>query len=121
MNDKPINLVQKSDFDKEVGLLIKKYREAHNLTQEVFSEKIGISLKYISRFENGYSGIKQQTLINTMNLLGISPNMIYEKFITNEEISKQIQLSHKLQSLSGEKLDLAISILDLLIDKEQNT
>ena len=117
MNDINSNLISKTNFNKELGILIKKHRERLNLTQEVFSEKLGISLKYISRVENGYSGIKPQTLINAMNLLGISPNMVYEKFITNDNISKQIQLEYKLKELSGEKLDLALSILDLLINK----
>ena len=115
MNNTDKYFSKKTDFNKQLGILIKNQRENLNLTQELFSEKLGISLKYISRVENGYSGIKPQTLINAMNLLEISPNMIYEKFITNENLSKQITLEHKLQKLSGEQLDLAISILDLLI------
>ena len=38
-------------------------------TQKELAEKIGISLKYISRIENGNNGVKTQTLIKYMNVL----------------------------------------------------
>jgi transcriptional regulator with XRE-family HTH domain len=50
-----MNSVTKSDIDKDFGQTIKKFRVNAGLTQEQLSEKLGISLKYISRLENGYS------------------------------------------------------------------
>ena len=68
--------INKSDIDKHFGQIIKDFRIKSGLTQEQLSEKLGISLKYISRLENGYSGIKTQTLIRCMNILGIEPNIL---------------------------------------------
>ena len=62
--------VSKSDIDKNFGKVLRKFRVRNGFTQEQLSEKLGISLKYISRIENGNNGIKTQTLINYMNLLG---------------------------------------------------
>ena len=76
-----MNSVTKSDIDKDFGQTIKKFRVNAGLTQEQLSEKLGISLKYISRLENGYSGIKTQTLIRCMNILGIEPNILFSKFM----------------------------------------
>lgn len=109
-----MNSILKSDVDKVFGKILRAFRLKNNLTQEQLSEKLGISLKYISRIENGNSGIKTQTLIKYMNILGITPNIIYKEFITNECIKKNIELSEKIEQLSSEKRAFVSSIIDLL-------
>lgn len=113
-----MNSVLKSDIDKSFGKILRNFRIKNKLTQEQLSEKLGISLKYISRIENGNNGVKTQTLINYMNILGITPNTIYASFITNKETIKNIEISEKLSSLSEEKKDFINSMIDLL--KELN-
>ncbi len=108
--------ISKTDIDKIFGKILKTYRLKNGYTQEVMAEKLGISLKYISRIENGYSGIKTRTLINYMNILGITPNTIYKEFMTNGEIIKQIKISEKLNQLSEEKLNFVDDMIDLLIN-----
>ena len=61
--------VSKSEIDKIFGKILRDFRVKNGLTQEQLSEKLGISLKYISRIENGNNGIKTQTLIKYMNML----------------------------------------------------
>ena len=106
--------VSKSDIDKIFGKILREFRMRSGLTQEQLSEKLGISLKYISRIENGNNGIKTQTLIKYMNLLGITPNTLYLEFLTNQEIKQNIILSEKINSLSDEKKKFVSSIIDLL-------
>lgn len=106
--------ISKSDIDKNFGKILRDFRIKNKLTQEQLSEKLGISLKYISRIENGNNGVKTQTLINYMNILGITPNTIYASFITNKEAIKNIEISEKISSLSNDKKDFIISIIDLL-------
>ncbi|MCI8411291.1 MAG: helix-turn-helix transcriptional regulator [Clostridia bacterium] len=109
-----MNSVLKSDIDKNFGKILRDFRIKNKLTQEQLSEELGISLKYISRIENGNNGIKTQTLIKYMNLLGITPNTIYKSFITNKEVIKNIDLTEKINSLSEDKKDFINSIIDLL-------
>lgn len=109
-----MNSVSKSDIDKNFGKILRDFRLKNKLTQEQLSEKLGISLKYISRIENGNNGVKTQTLINYMNILGITPNTIYSSFITNQEAAKNIEISEKISSLSDDKKDFLNSIIDLL-------
>ena len=109
-----MNSISKTEVDKIFGKILRDFRIKNELTQEKLSEKLGISLKYISRIENGNSGIKTQTLIKYMNILGISPNTIYKEFITNEKIKSQIELSEKMNELSEDKLAFLDSIVDLL-------
>ncbi len=111
-----MNSVSKSDIDKNFGKILRDFRVKNNMTQEQLSEKLGISLKYISRIENGNNGVKTQTLINYMNILGITPNTIYASFITNKEAAKNIEISEKLISLTDDKKEFLNSIIDLLIN-----
>ena len=106
----------KNEINNSFGKVLKDFRVKKGYTQETMAEKLGISLKYISRIENGYSGIKTQSLINYMNFLGITPNTIFKELMTNQEIIKQIEISQKLNQLSEEKLNFVDNMIDLLID-----
>ena len=106
--------LKKQDIDKVLGEVFKEYRVKNNLTQEKIAEKLGISVKYISRIENGTGGVKVETLVNYMNILGISPNVIFEKLIIHKDLEAQMKLSKKASELSDEKLDFIISVIDLL-------
>lgn len=111
-----MNSVSKSDIDKVFGNILREFRIKSGFTQEQISEQLGISLKYISRIENGNNGVKTQTLINYMNILGINPDTLYSEFITNPEVKENIKLSEKINSLSKEKKLFVSSIIDLLND-----
>ena len=106
--------LKKQDIDNVLGEVFKEYRVKNNLTQEKIAEKLGISVKYISRIENGTGGVKVETLVNYMNILGISPNVIFEKLIIHKDLETQMKLSKKASELSDEKLDFIISVIDLL-------
>ena len=106
--------IKKLDIDKVLGEVFKEYRLKNNLTQEKIAEKLGISVKYISRIENGTGGVKVETLVNYMNILCISPNVIFEKLIVNENLKTQLQLSKRARELSDDKINFILSIIDLL-------
>ena len=84
------------------------------MTQEKIAEKLGISVKYISRIENGTGGVKVETLVNYMNILGISPNVIFSKLIVNDSLKLEIELSEKVNKLPDNKINFLISTIDLL-------
>ena len=106
--------ISKSDIDKSFGKVFREYRDKHSLTQEQLSEKIGISVKFISRVENGSSGVKPSTLINYINELGITPNILYRDLIDNESVKSQIEISEKISTLSDEKIAFLNAIIDLI-------
>ncbi len=108
--------VQKTNIDKVFGRVLREFRKKHKLTQEELSEKLGISLKYISRIENGNNGVKTETLVRYMNILGIPPNTIFIDLLTNPEVVKDAKISEKIINLSDEKKDFLISIIDSLED-----
>ncbi len=106
--------VQKANIDKIFGKVLRDFRKKNKLTQEELSEKLGISLKYISRIENGNNGVKTETLIKYMNILGITPNTIFKDLLTNPNSIKNAEISEKIVKLSDEKKDFLNSIIDLL-------
>ncbi len=106
--------MKKIDIDKVLGEIFKEYRVKNKLTQEKIAEKLGISVKYISRIENGTGGVKVETLVNYMNILGISPNLIFNKLIDNEDLKLQMELSKKVCDLPEEKIKFIISVIDLI-------
>lgn len=106
--------LKKQDIDKILGEIFKKYRINSGLTQEKIAEKLGISVKYISRIENGIGGVKVETLVKYMNILNISPNIIFEKLIISKDLKKQMYLSKKASSLSDRQIDFVIAMIDLL-------
>ena len=109
--------ISKSDVDKIFGKILRDYRVKAGFTQEELAEKIGISLKYISRIENGNNGVKTQTLIKYMNDLGLSPNTLYASFLSNPEVKEDIELYNKISLLPDDKKDFISSVVDLLIKK----
>ena len=106
--------LKKLDIDKVLGEVFKEYRVKNKLTQEKIAEKLGISVKYISRIENGTGGVKVETLVNYMNILGISPNVIFDKLIVNKDLNSQMELARKASKLPDDKLNFIVSVIDLL-------
>ena len=110
--------VSKSDIDEKLGKILREFRVKKGLTQEQLSEKLGISLKYISRIENGNNGIKTQTLIKYINILGFTPNTIYKDFIENKDVKYDIELAETICSLPKGKKEFIKNILPALVDFE---
>ena len=55
-----------------LGDRIKHFREEKNVTQEVLSEKVGLSRENINRYENGSKHPGLETVVNIANAIGIS-------------------------------------------------
>ncbi len=106
--------ITKPEIYSAIGKKIKEYRLKNHLTQEELAEKLDISVKYISRIENGSGGVKLETLINAMNLLGIVPNVAFSDLIKNDDIKLQLFLSSKISELSNDKIDFLLSLIDSL-------
>ena len=106
--------ITKSEIYFAIGKRIKEFRIKNNITQEKLAEELGISVKYISRIENGYGGVKLETLINAMNFLGLMPNVAFSDLISNDNLKLQLFLSTKISELSPEKIQFLLSLIDSL-------
>ena len=69
---------------------LKRYRNYRQFTQEELSEKLGISIPFLSDVENGRKWISPATLVKFANALSIEP---YELFKPAETTSPGIALA----------------------------
>ena len=106
--------ITKPEIYDSIGKKIKEYRVKKHLTQEQLAESLNISVKYVSRIENGNGGVKLETLINAMNLLGLVPNVAFSDLIKNDDLKLQLFLSSKISELSKEKVEFLLNFIDLL-------
>ena len=111
-----MNAQVKSEMDRVFGSILKQYRNRLSYTQADMAEKLGISEKYVSRVETGIGGISKETLAKYMNILGISPNIMYKEFINNPRVKKEIEVSEKISELSTEKLEIILEMTKMLKD-----
>lgn len=72
------NNMNEKDLKKLLGKNIRRIRKDKNLTQETFSEKIGIEPSSLSNIENGKSLPSTQTIVNIQQEFEITPNEIFE-------------------------------------------
>ena len=77
---------------KLIGKKIKEIRKRTRLTQELFSEKIGIEPSSLSNIENGKSFPSMQTILNIAEKFNISFNDFFDNdYLTEEkELEKEI-------------------------------
>ncbi|MCX4275437.1 MAG: helix-turn-helix transcriptional regulator [Candidatus Gastranaerophilales bacterium] len=70
--------MDEKDTRKLLGENIRRIRWSKNMTQEAFSEKIGIEPSSLSNIENGKSLPSTQTILNIQQQFDVSPNDIFD-------------------------------------------
>ena len=109
---KPINI--------EIGRRIKKYREAAGLTQEVFSELIGLGVKHVSSIECGAVGVSLPTLKQVSVVLSIPADVLLFGEVDEVEQHKRISelqlLFSRLSRLPPNKFSVVKDIVDKLLE-----
>ncbi len=102
----------RKDLNVLVGANIKREREKVGLTQDRFSELLGIGSKSLSSIERGVVGVSLTTLLRICDILHISANaLLYEQSRKNDVDSIALQL----QLLSAEQLEIASNVISNLI------
>lgn len=89
------------EIKAQIGLRIKELRRLRNLSQEMLSEKVGISSKYLSSIERG----KENPTLDTLIRMAIALNL---------ELSDMVTLSHHGKTTK----DLRVFIANLLKDTD---
>ena len=75
-----------ADKKKLIGQKVKEIRKKSTLTQEAFSELIGIEPSSLSNIENGKSYPSMQTILNIMERFGVSPQDFFDfEYLKSEE------------------------------------
>lgn len=86
--------MDKLQLDKQnMGLRIRKAREARGYTREAFSELIGISSNALANIERGQSGTQLENFVKICKLLGLSADYaLFGETVTRPTVQRVIEL-----------------------------
>ncbi len=102
-------------IDKRIGLRVKECRERLGLTQEEFSEKIGVGSNYISLIERGESFPRYSVLIDLINGLETSADYLFQDVLKHTAQYKTCELWEQIQSLPEEKRQWILSTIESMV------
>lgn len=103
-----------------LGQRIKQARLAKNLTQEDLSEKLDISVAFLSRVERGNSHINLKRLNQLCNLLDVSEGYILNGASSNSTNYLNKEFSELLKKCPPEKQRLIYNVAKTIIDTDIN-
>ncbi len=103
------------DIDyKIIGKRLKEARRKKGLTQDELSEKLDLSIAYLSRLENGTGKINLNRLLQICNILEVSAGEILLGVTSEDRIYLNKELAEVLQKCDGEKQRLIYEIAKLV-------
>jgi len=106
--------MNENDIKKLLGHKIKEKRTKLKFTQEIFSEKIGITQRQISLIELGKSFPTPKTLISISNVFECPISELFD-FATKEETDLiKKKLNHLIKNLPDDKIKILYMIADNL-------
>ena len=98
-----------------IGKNIKKYRLAKKLRQEDLAEKTDLSTNYIGMLERGEKIPSLETLINILNILEISADMVLSDVLNTGYTVKNSILDDKLAKLTDKDRNRIYDVIDVLL------
>lgn len=106
------------EIKKCFGNIFQRARISKNITQEQIAESLSKSSKTISQIETGKDGTSKQTDIALMNLLEITPNELYNDFITNSSLKNKMELVNEIYNLSPSQITALFKIIEAIKEIE---
>lgn len=98
-----------------IGGNIRKFRLAKKFRQEDLAEKTGLSTNYIGMIERGEKIPALETLINILNALNISADMVLADVLKTGYTVKNSILNEKLSKLTAEDRAKIYEVIDVLV------
>ncbi len=100
-----------------IGSRIKKARKAKNMTQEDLSEKIDVSIAFLSRIERGSSQINLKRLSQICEILDITEGEILNGASNNSIKYLNSEFSELLKSCDSKKQKLIYEIAKVIAEE----
>ena len=99
-----------------LGIYWKKYAKKNGYTREQFSERIGISVRYLSAIENEQREPSYNVLYRIFHGLGISADTIFYPNESNTDNSNAEQIKRLYLECSERDKRIIKNILDTMLD-----
>lgn len=103
----------RKDINILVGANIKREREQAGLTQETFSEMIGLGPKSVSAIERGTVGVSLETLKKICTVLSVSCDALLFDAVPKNNTSG---IASRLERLTPKQYKIAESMLSNLLE-----
>lgn len=101
---------------KQIGLFIAQERKAKNLTQSAFAEKLYVSAKTVSKWENGNGLPDTSLLLNICSILDISINeLLCGRRLTPEMENKETKNNAIKSFITKRELETLSILTEILI------
>lgn len=108
-----------NDFNKKLGLKIKKLRERRKLTREKLGEMAEISDRFIYDVETGQKGISAETLYKLSRALNVTSDyLLFEVEENKNELSYVTEMLKKLDKDNLESVEKIIIEISKMIYKK---
>lgn len=98
-----------------IGKRIRFFREEKKWSQEVFAEKLGLSLTYIGMIERGEKIPKLETFIKIANVLSVSADQLLAEVLTTGYAIKSSEMSARIEELSYAEQERIFAVVDTMI------
>ena len=94
-----------------IGLNIRKCRNAKKMRQEDLAQKANVSSNYISAVERGVKIPSVETLIDIMNALGVSADMIFCDVMKKKDLISAAGISSSTMAKLGKDEYVNVEVL----------
>lgn len=100
---------------KLIGRRIQQRRKELNITQEALSEKIGVTVGYVSQIERGITKVNLDMLAKIADILNCDISNFVSRIVTSSEAYLNDELYNKLKMMSTAEKQLLSYIADGII------
>ena len=98
---------------KLIGERIKKERKSKGMTQDVLSERLGVSIGYVSQVERGITKISLDLLGAISTILDCDIAKLITESATNSGEYMETELLNEIRKLNGKKKKYILEIIKL--------
>ena len=98
----------------QLGLKIKKLRQANNLTQDNLAELVGCNTSHISNIENNYTKPSLNALLAIANSLNTSVDYLLSDQYENQSLALDNEISRAVSKLNLENKERLLRIIHAL-------
>lgn len=102
-----------------IGGRIKKARKAKNMTQDVLSEKLDVSIAFLSRIERGTSQINLKRLSQICEILGVTEGDILNGVSNNSTKYLDNEFSELLSNCTPKKQKLIYEVAKVIANESE--
>lgn len=104
---------------KSLGVRIQQYRKALGLTQEDIADRMGCSLTYISKLENGKASCNLERLFELSNLLKCDAADLLLGINTGSSQYLDPELGQMIAQLTPNDKELLCAMMEVMIRRNQ--